>query len=228
MPAGGFGDTGAPWPRTTEPCFAGAIARDPIWFRGRTGRPPPSNLRGMSDLTIFTIGHSTRSLDELAGLLEAHGIELLVDVRRFPASRRHPQFQAEALGRGLTDRGIDYLWLEELGGRRAGLGDASPNQGLEQRGFRGYADHMMSESFRSEAKRLIAEARRRRTAMMCAEAVYWRCHRRLIADYLEARGVEVRHILDAGPPRRHRWTPTAEPTGQGVRYPSPLFGTDAE
>ncbi len=182
----------------------------------------------MSDLTIFTIGHSTRLFDDFVGLLEAHGIELLVDVRRYPASRRHPQFNGEALARGLGDRGIDYLWLEDLGGRRVGLGDASPNQGLEQRGFRGYADYMMSEPFQRAAERLIAEARRRRTAMMCAEAVYWRCHRRLIADCLEARGIEVRHLLDAGPPRRHRWTPTAEPTGQGVRYPSPLFGTDGE
>ena len=146
--------------------------------------------------TVFTIGHSTRALDEFIALLQAHGVETLVDVRRFPASRRHPHFNGEALAASLRAAGIEYVHEEALGGRRPALAD-SQNAGWREKGFRGYADYTATPEFGAALARLQSHATARRVCIMCAEAVPWRCHRRLIADALVARGVRVQHILSA-------------------------------
>ena len=157
---------------------------------------------------LYTIGHSTRTLEELLDLLVAHEIELLVDVRRFPMSKRHPHFNREALAADLAERGIDYRHAEALGGRRNPRKD-SPNTAWRERGFRGYADYMDSPEFRAALEALLAEASARRTTIMCSEAVPWRCHRRLISDAVTARGGTVRHILSAGRLDTHVLNPDA-------------------
>jgi uncharacterized protein (DUF488 family) len=149
--------------------------------------------------TIYTVGHSTRSEQELLGLLEPFGVRAVADVRRFPGSRRHPHYNQEALARWLEQAGIRYLHVPELGGRRAPASD-SGNAGWREAAFRGYADHMSSEEFASGLRRLEELARERPTAIMCAEALWWRCHRRLIADVLTVKGWEVEHLgLRDGP-----------------------------
>ena len=170
---------------------------------------------------LWTVGHSTREADEFLELLASHGVELLVDVRRYPASRRHPHFGREPLAAALERAGLDYRHEEALGGRRSGRAD-SPNGAWRSAGFRAYADHAATDDFRSALERLVARARRRPTAVMCAEAVPWRCHRRILADHLVARGHEVRHIL--GPERApaHELHPRARPTDDGTLiYPPP-------
>lgn len=173
-------------------------------------------------VVLYTVGHSNRRLEEFLELLEDHGIALLVDIRRFPSSRRHPHFQAEALAVALARRGLDYLHLEPLGGRRRGLGPHSPNGGLRSPGLRAYADHMLTPEFREAVDRLLALAGARATAVMCAEAYYARCHRLLLADYLTSQGVEVRHILDRGRWEPHSFSPSARVTEAGVLYPALL------
>jgi uncharacterized protein (DUF488 family) len=143
--------------------------------------------------TIYTIGHSTRSADELLALLGDAKVGLVADVRRFPSSRRHPQFNRPALSEWLHDAGIGYLHLPALGGRRDPL-PASVNRGWRERAFQGYADHMTSPEFQTALAELAAIARDVPTSIMCAEAVWWRCHRRLIADALVARGWRVEHL----------------------------------
>jgi len=154
-------------------------------------------------VTLFTIEHSTRGIGELLALLAEHAIETLVDVRRFPASRRHPQFSREALAASLAAAGIAYVHEPDLGGRRQPRPD-SPNTAWRVAAFRGYADYMGSEPFAAALERLLRSAARSRTAMMCAEAVPWRCHRRLIADAAAAAGAEVLHILGPGRAERHQ------------------------
>jgi uncharacterized protein (DUF488 family) len=174
---------------------------------------------------ISTIGHSTRTAEELLDLLGEHGVALLVDVRRFPGSRRHPQFGRDALEAALAGRGIAYRHEPDLGGRRAALPD-SPNNAWRVEAFRGYADHMATPAFERALERLIALGSalgaERSVAILCAEAVPWRCHRRLIADALTARGVEVRHILAPGRSEPHALHPDARvlPGGRLV-YPAP-------
>jgi uncharacterized protein (DUF488 family) len=167
---------------------------------------------------IFTVGHSTRVQDELIAILKEAGVKLLVDVRRFPGSRRHPQFGKEALGAGLAAAGIAYRHEPDLGGRRAPRPD-SPNTAWRVAGFRGYADHMASAGFRAALERLITQ-QETPTAVMCAEAVPWKCHRQLIGDALVARRVEVVHLLGLGPRQIHVLNPNAAvgPDG-GVVYP---------
>ncbi|HKP76799.1 MAG TPA: DUF488 domain-containing protein [Longimicrobiaceae bacterium] len=149
--------------------------------------------------TIYTIGHSTRTIDEFVALLKEHGIELLVDVRRFPGSRRHPQFGGAALSASLKREGIAYLHAEPLGGRRSSeAGAASPNTAWRNDSFRAYADYMATPPFRAALGRLIELSEARATVIMCAEAVPWRCHRRLITDALLARGVPVADITGPG------------------------------
>jgi uncharacterized protein (DUF488 family) len=143
---------------------------------------------------IHTIGHSTRSLDEFLSLLTAHGVRQLVDIRSIPRSRRHPHFASEALAVSLRDAGIAYRHSPALGGRRRPRTD-SPNTAWRVEGFRGYADYMETDAFRAALDELIAAARDAPTAIMCAEALWWRCHRQLVADALVARGIEVRHIM---------------------------------
>ena len=145
---------------------------------------------------VFTIGHSTRTFDQFLALLEREGIRHLVDVRRFPVSRRYPHFDAAALKASLDLAGITYEHAPAMGGRR-NANPASRNVGWRNASFRGYADHMESAEFQRALDALIATAARTPTTVMCAEAVPWRCHRNLIADALLARGLCVRHILDA-------------------------------
>jgi uncharacterized protein (DUF488 family) len=163
---------------------------------------------------IFTVGHSTRAPDELIAILREAGVELLVDVRRFPGSRRHPHFGKEALRAGLAAAGIDYRHGPDLGGRREPRPD-SPNTAWRVAGFRGYADHMASPEFRAALERLIAQPQTP-TALMCAEAVPWKCHRQLIADALVARGVEVVHLLGPGQRQPHVLNPAAALLGDGA------------
>jgi uncharacterized protein (DUF488 family) len=151
---------------------------------------------------VFTIGHSTRSIEELLALLAEHGIRVLVDVRRYPASRRHPQFSRDALAASLAAAGIEYVHEPDLGGRRAARPD-SPHTAWRVEAFRGYADHMETPAFNTALERLIRRAAGTPTAILCAEAVPWRCHRRLISDALIARGVEVLHILSPGRAEPH-------------------------
>jgi uncharacterized protein (DUF488 family) len=152
--------------------------------------------------TLFTVGHSTRSFAELASLLAEHRIALLVDVRRFPGSRRHPQFSRDTLAASLDAAGIGYLHESDLGGRRAPQ-TASPNTAWRVAAFRGYADWMAQPPFHAALARLLGHAREQPVVILCAEAVPWRCHRRLIADAAVVRGLEVVHLLAPGRSQRH-------------------------
>jgi uncharacterized protein (DUF488 family) len=168
---------------------------------------------------IFTIGHSTHGAEEFLRLLRGQRIEAVADVRRWPSSRRLPHFNAGALVETLRREGIAYLELgEALGGRRRPRPD-TPNTGWRVAGFRGYADHMDSAEFRSALAALEDLGRERRTAFMCAEGPWWRCHRQLIADALVARGWEVKHVMPDGRLEQHRLTPFAVVDGDTVTYP---------
>jgi uncharacterized protein (DUF488 family) len=153
-------------------------------------------------MQVFTIGHSTRTEDELADLLAAHRVQRVVDVRRFPGSRRHPHFARDELGRWLPQRGVRYAWLEPLGGRRRRRPD-SPHTAWRVASFAAYADHMGAPEFAEAMSEVLGWARDERVALMCAEAQPERCHRRLIADWLVARGVDVWHIRDRRRVARH-------------------------
>jgi len=169
---------------------------------------PGLEPRRTTEATVWTLGHSTRPLAEFLELLGRFRIEAVADVRRFPASRRHPQFGAPALEKSLSAHGIEYRWLPDLGGRRPVRPD-SPHTAWRNASFRGYADHMDSPEFGRALEQLIELARRRRTAIMCAEALWWRCHRALIADVLRVRGFEVLHISGDSAPVEHPFTPAA-------------------
>jgi uncharacterized protein (DUF488 family) len=157
---------------------------------------------------IFTIGHSTRSLDELVDILKVHAVRCVVDVRRFPASRRHPHFNRVELAAELAKQGIGYEWFPDLGGRRAARPD-SHNTRWRNASFRGYADYMETVAFRNAIERVETIAAGRSVAIMCAESLWWRCHRSLIADYLTASGTAVSHIVDARKTEPHRYTEPA-------------------
>ena len=165
---------------------------------------------------IYTIGHSTRSLAELAGLLREHGVTRLADIRRFPGSRRHPHFSKESLEHNLARAGVEYAHFEALGGRRRPL-KKSPNMGWESEQFRGYADHMASEEFRAAVATLLDSDKP--TAVMCAEAVPWNCHRNLLSDDLVRRGIEVIHITAPGQSHAHKLNTMARIEGDGLVYP---------
>ena len=178
-------------------------------------------------MVIYTIGHSTRSLDEFVGLLRAHRISGIADIRTVPKSRRHPHFSADALSVSLPQVGISYRHFGGLGGLRKPRRD-SRNSAWRHEGFRGYADYMETDEFREALADLIAWAGTAtrsaspdtRIAIMCAEAVWWRCHRQLTADALVARGVEVCHITGAGPATAHKLTEFARVENGEVRYPA--------
>ena len=157
--------------------------------------------------TLFTIGHSTRTLDELIAALQAHKIETLVDIRTYPMSRRLPYFNRENLEKALPAAGIQYLWMKDLGGLRKKSLDDSPNIALRNASFRNYADYMLTSQFVHAAEELIKIAERSRTAYMCAERVYFKCHRMLVSDWLVAHGHEVLHIDDEKPPKSHKLMP---------------------
>lgn len=159
-------------------------------------------------MKIWTVGHSTRSGEEFTQILLAHDVEVLVDVRTFPSSRRYPQFNKAELAVALNKNQIDYQHEPRLGGRRRPRPD-SHNSAWRNEQFRGYADHMESEEFKNGVRELLELASSKRVAVMCAEAVWWRCHRSLIADYLKAHGHEVIHILDEKKTEEHPYTSAA-------------------
>lgn len=168
-------------------------------------------------MVVHTVGHSVLPLEEFLALLRAHGIGAIADVRRYPASRRHPHFARDALARALASAGVAYQWLPGLGGRRRARPD-SLHVAWRNESFRGYADHMETAEFREALAGLVARARERSTAIMCAEAVPWRCHRQLIADALVARGTVVRHVLGPRAAEEHAMTPFARVEGERVVY----------
>jgi uncharacterized protein (DUF488 family) len=168
-------------------------------------------------VVVYTVGHSTLPLDAFLALLATEAIGTVADVRRFPASRRHPHFARDALAGALERAGVRYVWLPGLGGRRRGR-PGSPHVAWRSASFRAYADHMETAEFGADVARLLVLAHERRTAVLCAEAVPWRCHRQLIADALVARGADVRHLIGGAPPEPHRLTPFARLEGQHVVY----------
>jgi uncharacterized protein (DUF488 family) len=166
---------------------------------------------------IWTIGHSTRSIEEFIGLLQANQIQALVDVRRFPGSRRHPQFGQVQLSAALAQVGIEYLHLPELGGRRTAQPN-SPNTAWRNAAFRGYADYMSTEAFPAAIDRLLRLAEIKRTVIVCAEALWWQCHRSLIADYLKAAGHNVWHIMSANKVQLHSFSGAARLVNGRLSY----------
>lgn len=167
-------------------------------------------------MVVCTIGHPTREIEEFIALLRENGVACLADVRRFPGSRRYPHFSRDALAESLPARGIEYVHMPELGGRRKPAAD-SPNRGWRNEQFRAYADHLASGEFCTAVDALLAATAP--SAVMCAEAVPWRCHRNLLADELVRRGVEVLHILGPSSMQRHALNPMARIAGDHLLYP---------
>jgi uncharacterized protein (DUF488 family) len=158
---------------------------------------------------LYTIGHSTRLLEDLIESLQAHGIATLVDIRAFPMSQRLPQFNRESLETSLSAAGIRYVWMKALGGYRKKIREDSPNIALRNSSFRNYADYMLTKEFENAMAEVVALAEKSRTAYMCAERVYFRCHRMLVSDWLVAYGHEVLHIDGTGPAKPHLLTAEA-------------------
>ena len=184
------------------PCKASDVARRSSWKRH----------------LVYTIGHSTRSFDELVAMLRAFSVDVLVDIRTVPRSRHNPQYNADTLRTRLRGRRIRYVQLPELGGLRRARPD-SPNTAWRNASFRGYADYILTDEFEEGVAKLHALSSEATLALMCAEAVPWRCHRSLVADVLCARGAEVEHIMSLGRASAHRITPFAKVQGQQVTYP---------
>jgi uncharacterized protein (DUF488 family) len=172
-------------------------------------------------LQLFTVGHSTHPPERFLALLAQHGIDALADIRRLPGSRRHPQFNQAELASALQKAGIEYHWLEGLGGRRGKRHDGLPsvNLGLQNASFRNYADYMLAPEFREGVARLLEIAQHKRTALMCAESLFWRCHRRLVSDFLIANEMTVQHIMPTGELRPHTLTQGAVIEDRQVTYP---------
>jgi len=171
--------------------------------------------------TVLTVGHSTRSLEEFVRLLQAHGTTLVADVRKMPGSRRNPQFSRDTLPRDLHQVGIGYIHMPGLGGLRRRRPD-SPNTGWKNASFQGYADYMLTPEFQQALEELLDRAKGERAALLCAEAVSWRCHRSLIADALVVRGVAVEHILGASRTQPHTLRPWAVVQDARIIYPPPV------
>jgi Domain of unknown function DUF488 len=191
---------------------------------GLAGRKTHSGKRNhkpgdVTPLTIFTIGHSTRPIDEFIRLLKAHGVQCVVDVRTIPRSRHNPQFNRDQLSPALHRRKIHYRYMPGLGGLRRARPD-SANAGWRNASFRGYADYMQTPEFDDSLEGCIDLANQERVVLMCAEAVPWRCHRALIADALLARGVKAREIMSRIRTKPHSLTPFARVTGTSVTYPA--------
>lgn len=170
--------------------------------------------------TLWTLGHSTRPIDEFIGLLRAYQISLLIDVRTIPRSRYNPQFNTDTLAQSLHNAGLQYRHLPELGGLRKPKGD-SANDGWRNASFRGYADYMQTEEFHQAIEALMALGRREKTTVMCAEAVPWRCHRSLIADALMIRGWDIWHIMSSEKATPHSLTSFAQVQMERLTYPKP-------
>ncbi len=184
-----------------------------------TGKSGPKTASGENGITILTIGHSTRPLDEFIGLLLAHRVTRLVDVRTVPRSRHNPQFNRDTLPETLASEEIGYTHMPGLGGLRYCRAD-SPNKGWRTGGFRGFADYMQTDEFAGNIEKLMELGEHERIAVMCAEAVPWRCHRSLIADALLARGVGVVHIMGKTSVIAHALTQFARVDGIRVTYPA--------
>jgi len=174
--------------------------------------------KSAQELFVLTIGHSTRPLDAFLDTLKAQGVKRLVDVRTVPRSRHNPQYNQESLPESLAAAGIRYVHMPGLGGLRHARRD-SVNTGWQNQSFRGYADYMQTPEFVENLERLIAQARRQSTAIMCAEAVPWRCHRSLISDALTVRGIKVEHIMSSSERRAHALTSWAHVEGLRIIYP---------
>jgi uncharacterized protein (DUF488 family) len=179
----------------------------------------PREQSTWNGVVVHTIGHSTRALDELAALLRAAGVDTLVDIRTVPRSRHNPQYNADTLGEALAEHGIRYAPVAALGGLRRARKD-SPNDAWRNASFRGYADYMGTAEFERGLDELREITAGGSAALMCAEAVPWRCHRSLVADALTARGADVRHIVGSGPPRVHKLTTFAKVANGRVTYPA--------
>jgi uncharacterized protein (DUF488 family) len=194
---------------------------------GRVGKPGGriSPERGALKPTVWTIGHSTHPLPEFLDLLQHYQIELLADVRRFPGSRRYPQYAGPALSAELDSAGIAYCWIPALGGRRRPI-PGSPNTGWRHEAFRGYADFLGTEEFAGGLFELMMLAEGSRTVMMCAEVLWWRCHRRLIADVLVSLGFEVIHIMGRDQTQPHRLSPPARLEHGRLSYSAASTGVD--
>jgi uncharacterized protein (DUF488 family) len=171
-----------------------------------------------ASLVVLTIGHSTRTLEDFISLLREYGVQKVVDIRTIPRSRHNPQFNREELPNSLKAVGIGYVHMSGLGGLRHSVPD-SPNTGWRNLSFRGFADYMQKEEFKNSLWALIELAKTERLALMCAEAVPWRCHRSLIADALSVRGVQVKHILSSTSSQSHKITPWARVDGTNITYP---------
>ena len=174
----------------------------------------------MPGKTIYTVGHSTRSFDDFVELIRSHGVRAIADVRQIPKSRRYPHFADTNLSVELPRHGLIYLPFKSLGGRRHARKD-SPNTGWRNESFRGYADYMQTPSFAAALDELMIEAAKEPTAIMCAEAVPWRCHRSLISDALLIRGWRVMEIISTAEPKEHKLTEFAKVSGTRIEYPSP-------
>jgi len=180
--------------------------------------PSSSQDTRWPDHAVFAVGHSTLAIERFVALLRAYGIGRLADVRTVPRSRRNPQFNADALASSLRAENIEYVPLPSLGGLRHTRKD-SPNTGWRNESFRGYADYMQTPAFAEGLDELITMSREARTAIMCAEAVPWRCHRSLVADALEVRGIPAVEILSESSARMHELTPFARVAGTVITYP---------
>ena len=174
-------------------------------------------MKTLENKTIFTIGHSTKTIEEFLDLLFSFDIKVLADIRRLPGSRKYPQFDQDNLRKSLEENGIEYIYIEDLGGRRKVSPD-SKNTTWRNKSFQGYADYMETESFENGVKELEKLALEKNTAMMCSEAVWWRCHRSMVSDYLKAKGWEVLHIMALGKATEHPYTAPARIIGNQVFY----------
>lgn len=176
----------------------------------------------MHNIELFTIGHSNHSLEQFLELLRQHEIEALADIRRYPSSRTFPHFKRDNLREEREASGIEYLWIEELGGRRPRAEDFdSPNMGLRNESFHNYADHMLTDEFQNAMNKLEDIAGAKRTVIMCAESVFWRCHRRLVSDFVVANGGSVQHIFPNGDAKPHTLTAEAKVENEILTYPGP-------
>ena len=180
------------------------------------------NTKTKKTSRIYTIGHSNLSFEQFVSLLKEHKIDLVIDIRRYPSSRKFPHFNSRVMSELLAAEKIRYLWLESLGGRRHSVKQEKPvNLGLKIMGFRNYADYMATGEFHRAVDELLSAAANSRIAVMCAEKLYWKCHRWLLSDYLTARHVKVIHILDPGKTSEHKLTQDAVITETEVIYPLP-------